>query len=220
VVRRDDAHNPRPHLINGLMRVKIEASRAEAEFRRAPADGRLIISASGRGAGSSSHRPPPAVSYRLLASSAEEQFAELLTVFGLQRAVESGESRCGICNAVAWITLQPKDLHGRVPKDVLKAEREFYQCGSCRQIFWPGTKYASPPLSPPFPIHTHSLRFPCAPPSPMNRPLSPRQVHEHHPGALGSSMPPFHPAPTTPHPRPDTHIPALSIVSPSCTQIH
>jgi uncharacterized protein with PIN domain len=133
MVRRD------PHLVNGLMRVKVDASRAEAELRRAPADGRLIVSYAGR----SSHRALHGVSYQLLADSAEEQFAELLTVFGLHRAVESGQSRCGICNAVAWITLQPHELHGRVPRDVLRAGSEFYQCGSCRQIFWPGEKYNS-----------------------------------------------------------------------------
>merc|ERR1712080_558566 len=55
--------------------------------------------------------------------------------------VDTGCSRCGICNAKLWCSLLPSDVAGRVPSAVLEAESEFYQCGGCRQIFWAGEKY-------------------------------------------------------------------------------
>ena len=81
------------------------------------------------------------MSYKLLAASADAQFSEVLEVFGLSRAVENGESRCGICNARAWRTLRPEEVRGRVPPEVGAKEGEFFECGSCGQIFWPGEKY-------------------------------------------------------------------------------
>ena len=32
---------------------------------------------------------------------------------------------------------------GQVPAAVLRQQREFYRCGRCQQIFWPGEKYES-----------------------------------------------------------------------------
>ena len=122
---------------NGLARVKVVAARREADYRRAAVEGRLIVGVL------SARSAPPGVSYSLLTRSADEQFGELLEVFGLRHAVESGESRCGICNARSWRTLRRDDVRGCVPPEVLEAEAVFYQCGSCGQMFWPGEKYTS-----------------------------------------------------------------------------
>jgi len=61
----------------------------------------------------------------------------------LQSCVESGDSRCGICNARKWHTLEPSDAVGLVPPEVVASESEFYQCGSCGQMFWAGEKYTT-----------------------------------------------------------------------------
>mmetsp|Transcript_7732 Transcript_7732/g.16977 ORF Transcript_7732/g.16977 Transcript_7732/m.16977 type:complete len:975 (+) Transcript_7732:211-3135(+) len=135
VVRRDiDANNPRPHLVNGLMRVKVDSTIVETQLRQAAARGRLIIT-------KASASNLPGVSYRLLASDPDEQFSELIEVFGLHEYVQSGESRCGICNARKWATLTPQQVVGRVSAAVVACTDEFYECGSCKQLFWPGEKY-------------------------------------------------------------------------------
>ena len=69
------------------------------------------------------------------------QFAELLEVLGIRDAVEAGGSRCGICNGADWRTLRAAELVGQVPEAVRQADGEFYQCGVCQQVFWPGAKY-------------------------------------------------------------------------------
>lgn len=71
------------------------------------------------------------------------QFAELLEVLGIRDAVEAGGSRCGICNGADWRTLRAAELQGQVPEPVRAADGEFYQCGVCLQVFWPGAKYES-----------------------------------------------------------------------------
>ena len=47
----------------------------------------------------------------------------------------------GICNGAAWSTLAPAEVEGRVPRQILKSEDEFYECGKCGQLFWMGEKY-------------------------------------------------------------------------------
>jgi uncharacterized protein with PIN domain len=122
----------------GLARVKVDASLAEADFRRAAVQGRVLLCGKARRASSEALL---GTTYRLLATEAEAQFAELLEVFGLRDAVDAGESRCGICNADNWRHLQPSEVVGRVPVGVLAETSEYFQCGSCEQIFWPGPKY-------------------------------------------------------------------------------
>jgi len=122
----------------GLARVKVDASLAEADFRRAAAQGRVLLCRSRRAADAL-----PGTAYSLLASDADGQFAELLDVFGLRDAVDGGASRCGICNSDRWRRLCASEARGRVPAGVLSETRDFFQCGSCEQIFWPGPKYSS-----------------------------------------------------------------------------
>jgi uncharacterized protein with PIN domain len=122
----------------GLTRVKVDASLADADFRRAATEGRLLLCGGSRKVAAAL----PGTVYQLLAKDAEAQFAELLDVFGLSDVVDAGESRCGICNADCWLHLRPADVHGRVPQGVLGLTDEFFQCASCEQIFWPGPKYS------------------------------------------------------------------------------
>ena len=84
----------------------------------------------------------PGAAYRLLATEASAQFAELLLVLGMSDAVTEGGSRCGICNGDEWQTLKPDQVGpGQVPAAVLAKQDIFYRCGACQQIFWPGEKY-------------------------------------------------------------------------------
>ena len=127
---------------NGLLRVQIDSSRVEAHQRRGAIEGRLLVSPPRH---PSSKRKDeqglPGASYRLLAADADAQFAELLEVLGIREAVEAGGSRCGICNGAEWRTLCAGELRGQVPEAVRTEEGEFYQCGVCLQVFWPGAKY-------------------------------------------------------------------------------
>jgi len=127
---------------NGLLRVQIDSSRVEAHQRRGAIEGRLLVSPPRH---PSSKRKDeqglPGASYRLLAADADAQFAELLEVLGIREAVEAGGSRCGICNGAEWRTLCAGELRGQVPEAVRAEEGEFYQCGVCLQVFWPGAKY-------------------------------------------------------------------------------
>ena len=127
---------------NGLLRVQIDSSRVEAHQRRGAIEGRLLVCPPRH---PSSKRKDeqglPGASYRLLAANADAQFAELLEVLGIREAVEAGGSRCGICNGAEWRTLCAGELRGQVPEAVRTEEGEFYQCGVCLQVFWPGAKY-------------------------------------------------------------------------------
>ena len=64
----------------------------------------------------------PGVHYRLLAQEANEQFAELVEVMGLQGVVPFA-SRCGICNGDDWHTLRPEQVRpGEVPAAVISMQ--------------------------------------------------------------------------------------------------
>ncbi|EOD04092.1 hypothetical protein EMIHUDRAFT_453977 [Emiliania huxleyi CCMP1516] len=114
---------------------------AEAHMRSAALEGRLIVMNAGakRAAGAL-----PGAAYRLLATDASAQFAELLAVLELSGLVDAGGSRCGICNGDEWQTLRPDEVEaGQVPHAVLRVQPVFYRCGACMQMFWPGDKYES-----------------------------------------------------------------------------
>ena len=71
----------------------------------------------------------------------DQQFDELLDVLGERGAVATWGSRCGICNGCDWHTLAPDAVRGEAPPGVLAEASEFYRCGVCEQLFWPGAKY-------------------------------------------------------------------------------
>lgn len=125
----------------GLLRVGIVPSLFDEHMRSAALEGRLIVMNAGakRAAGAL-----PGAAYRLLATDASAQFAELLAVLELSGLVDAGGSRCGICNGDEWQTLRPDEVEaGQVPHAVLRVQPVFYRCGACMQMFWPGDKYES-----------------------------------------------------------------------------
>jgi len=124
--------------MQGLCRVRVDTNLQDAAVRRAAALGRLIVTTSTRSADA-----VPGVHYKLMSCDADSQFAEIHDVFSLSHVVARGYSRCGICNADDWCTLEPSEVSGQVPQSVCEVETEFYQCGKCRQIFWNGEKYAN-----------------------------------------------------------------------------
>ena len=124
--------------LTSLARVGVDTSRVEGDQRAAALDGRLLVTPRVR------HDGLPAPYYALLADDADAQFGEVLEVLGLRAAVDAGALqplRCGICNGAAWSTLAPAEVEGRVPRQILKSEDEFYECGKCGQLFWMGEKY-------------------------------------------------------------------------------
>ena len=124
--------------LTSLARVGVDTSRVEGDHRAAALDGRLLVTPRVR------HDGLPAPYYALLADDADAQFGEVLEVLGLRAAVDAGALqplRCGICNGAAWSTLAPAEVEGRVPRQILKSEDEFYECGKCGQLFWMGEKY-------------------------------------------------------------------------------
>lgn len=120
----------------GFLRVKVDENLADADLRRAAASGRLIIVPLSRQRGLTA-----GAYYRVRASDADDQFAEVVEVLHLQFYLQNGPSRCGICNGRLWSVLSKSDVAGQVPPAALENESEFYRCGCCKQIFWPGRKY-------------------------------------------------------------------------------
>lgn len=135
-VLRREATPRRP--IEGCDRVHVVAARVEADLRRAALEGRLVVVASSR------KRLPSrggAACYAVRAKTPDAQFDELLDVLGERGAVATWGSRCGICNGCDWRTLSPDDVRGEAPPGVLAEAPEYYRCGVCEQLFWPGAKY-------------------------------------------------------------------------------
>lgn len=131
-VRRDQPE------LQGLLRVRVDTRLQDSAMRRGAALGRVILTS-----GTRTPDSVPGVHYRLYTTDADNQFAEVLKVFGLESLVNGGGSRCGICNARQWATLCKESVSGLVPDAVLEQESKFYRCGFCKQIFWEGEKYSN-----------------------------------------------------------------------------
>ena len=123
---------PRGNRKGGLDRVRVDATRIDADLKEAALEGRVLV-VPPRRAVAGAH-------YVVRARGGDAQFDELLDVLDLRGSVPYWGSRCGICNGNDWVVLSSADVEGRVPDAVL-SEAEFYRCGKCQQIFWPGRKY-------------------------------------------------------------------------------
>ena len=132
-VLRKEATPRRP--LDGCDRVHVIASKVDADLRRAALEGRLVVVASSR------KRAPGGACYVVRGTTPDQQFDELLDVLGERGAVATWGSRCGICNGCDWHTLAPDAVRGEAPPGVLAEASEFYRCGVCGQLFWPGAKY-------------------------------------------------------------------------------
>ena len=132
-VLRKEATPRRP--LDGCDRVHVIASKVDTDLRQAALEGRLVVVASSR------KRAPGGACYVVRGTTPDQQFDELLDVLGERGAVATWGSRCGICNGCDWHTLAPDAVRGEAPPGVLADASEFYRCGVCGQLFWPGAKY-------------------------------------------------------------------------------
>ena len=68
----------------------------------------------------------------------EEQIREAAAVLRL-RLVDP-LSRCSICNQIL-VTVDMAAIRDIVPEGVLSRHHEFWQCPSCRRVYWQGTHW-------------------------------------------------------------------------------
>jgi len=140
----------------GVGRVRVDGLSAEAHWRTAVLEGRLLVATSHGNKALQSQNGGGV--YRMLApvSNPGAQFSELLEVLGLNSVPTEDNpqngmgwgSRCGICNSGAWETLdaQAAFSEGMISEQVwqmhARSATPFYRCGYCAQVFWPGEKYS------------------------------------------------------------------------------
>jgi len=140
----------------GVGRVRVDGLSAEAHWRAAALEGRLLVATSHGNKALQSQNGGGI--YRMLApvSNPGAQFSELLEVLGLnsiptEDSPQNGMgwgSRCGICNFGAWETLDARAAfsEGLISEKVWRMHAHsatpFYRCGNCAQVFWPGEKYS------------------------------------------------------------------------------
>ena len=77
--------------------------------------------------------------YWLRATDPFEQVTEILHRFDLISRL-SPFTRCMDCNGLIN-TVDKKDILNLVPPRTVKYYSEFYQCASCKKIYWPGSHY-------------------------------------------------------------------------------
>jgi uncharacterized protein len=77
--------------------------------------------------------------YWVRSTKVDEQVKEILNRFNLQKEIEEF-SRCLECNEL----LKPVEkelIINQLPQKVAKTQNEFYECPSCKKIYWKGTHY-------------------------------------------------------------------------------
>lgn len=76
----------------------------------------------------------------VMADTPEKQLSEIFTRLQLPREELHPLNRCSRCNQV--LSPVPKEVAmGRVPEYVLHKTTQFYECPSCRQLFWAGSHH-------------------------------------------------------------------------------
>ena len=81
-------------------------------------------------------RSPRAV--RVRSDDLEEQIREVATALGL-RVVDS-LSRCSVCNAIL-AAVPSEAVRAVVPEGVRSRHQAFWQCPSCRRVYWQGSHW-------------------------------------------------------------------------------
>lgn len=70
-----------------------------------------------------------------------EQLREIVAALALPVDREDLLSRCSVCNVV--LEPVPRDsVRERVPPRVVEDHEDFFECRSCRRVYWPGTHAA------------------------------------------------------------------------------
>lgn len=77
--------------------------------------------------------------YWLRSQQAEEQLAEVIRYFKLQAKFQPF-SRCIACNGRIIKTLK-ENVADRLPSKTKQYFNEFFQCQSCRRVYWKGSHY-------------------------------------------------------------------------------
>jgi hypothetical protein len=75
--------------------------------------------------------------YRVRSENPEEQLAEVLERFQLQRMLRPF-TRCLLCNT-PLAPVDPDEIHFQVPPRVLNTQTVFRRCPSCGRVYWHGT---------------------------------------------------------------------------------
>lgn len=75
---------------------------------------------------------------RVRSDDLEEQIREVASSLGLK--LVDPLSRCSRCNAVL-APVPPEAVKDIVPEGVQERHREFWQCPSCRRVYWQGTHW-------------------------------------------------------------------------------
>ena len=74
----------------------------------------------------------------LAANDPEDQVAEVFRRLKLSRRDLAPLSRCGECNDL--LAPAPRETAlGAVPDHVFHTQEKFFQCPSCRRLYWPGS---------------------------------------------------------------------------------
>ncbi|NJE85663.1 hypothetical protein E3E23_07485 [Thermococcus sp. CX2] len=77
---------------------------------------------------------------RLSSNSLEEQVEELKK-YGLEFGeLFPANARCPKCNGLIR-PVKKEEIKGKVPQSVYERYDEFYVCGNCGQIYWPGRQW-------------------------------------------------------------------------------
>jgi uncharacterized protein with PIN domain len=74
----------------------------------------------------------------LSANDPESQVAEVFRVLKLSRRDLAPLSRCGECNDLL-APLPREEALGLAPDHVYHTQAKFFQCPSCRRLYWPGS---------------------------------------------------------------------------------
>jgi uncharacterized protein with PIN domain len=74
----------------------------------------------------------------LAANDPEDQVAEVFRLLSLSRRDLAPLSRCGECNELL-VPVPRETALGLVPDHVFHTQAEFFQCPSCRRLYWPGS---------------------------------------------------------------------------------
>ena len=79
---------------------------------------------------------------RVYANDVKEQLREVLKQLELKPDEDKMFTRCVICNKTLE-KVEKEKIKEKVPLYVYQTQNEFYQCPSCRRIYWQGTHWGN-----------------------------------------------------------------------------
>jgi len=79
---------------------------------------------------------------RVYANDVKEQLREVLAQLRFKPDEDKMFTRCVICNKTLE-KVEKEEVKEKVPLYVYQTQNEFYQCPSCRRIYWQGTHWGN-----------------------------------------------------------------------------